>query len=98
MYLLLLTKYLEHLYNETIEGAKLRSRCQWTEEGETNTKFFFALEKTRQKQKAILELEDENGNVTENQDNIIISPQTFMINFFNQHVLMITNVRNTIMK
>ena len=38
-------KDLELIYERTTEVIKIRSKCQWYEEGEKSTKFFLNLEK-----------------------------------------------------
>ena len=38
-------KDLEIIYQGIAEGVKIRSKCQWYEEGEKSTKFFLNLEK-----------------------------------------------------
>ena len=38
-------KDLELIYERIAEGVKIRSKCQWYEEGEKSTKFFLNLEK-----------------------------------------------------
>ena len=37
---------LEGIYDDIAEGIKVRSKCQWYEEGEKSTNFFLNLEKT----------------------------------------------------
>ena len=36
---------LEEIYDNIAEGIRIRSRCQWYEEGEKSSKFFLNLEK-----------------------------------------------------
>ena len=38
---------LEEIFDSIAEGVKIRTRCQWYEEGEKSTKFFLNLEKKR---------------------------------------------------
>ena len=38
---------IEEIYEKKAEGAKIRSRCLWYEEGEKSSKFFLNLEKRR---------------------------------------------------
>ena len=47
---------LEEIYEKFVEGAKVRSRCTWYEEGEKSTKFFLNLEKKRALQGQICKL------------------------------------------
>ena len=44
---------LEEIYEKFVEGAKVRSKCTWYEEGEKSTKFFLNLEKKRALQRQI---------------------------------------------
>ena len=44
------------------KGAQVRARIKWIEEGEKNSKYFFALEKSRSSRKTIMLLTDENGD------------------------------------
>ena len=52
-------------------GSQIRSRVQWVEQGEKNTKYFLGLEKTRQTRKTINSLYDENGGITRQQTKIL---------------------------
>ena len=52
------------------KGAITRSRVQWTEEGERSTKYFFSLEKSNGKKKAITKLIDTDNNVLTDQTDI----------------------------
>ena len=36
---------LEEIYDNIAEGIRIRSRCQWYEEGEKSSKFFLSLKK-----------------------------------------------------
>ena len=54
---------LDKLINVEIQGVITRSKIQWTEEGERSTKYFFGLEKSRAKKKAIVKLID-SENIT----------------------------------
>ena len=44
---------LELIYNHIAEGVRLRSKCDWYEQGEKSTKFFLNLEKQRGNQNRI---------------------------------------------
>ena len=48
-------------YQEQAEGAAIRARVKWLEEGEKNSKYFLGLEKSRQANNAIKIIEDSNG-------------------------------------
>ena len=52
---------LSTLISKEPEGAKIRSRAQWFEEGEKLTRYFFRLEQTRAISNSFSSLFDENG-------------------------------------
>ena len=52
---------LSTLISKEAEGAKIRSRAQWFEEGEKPTRYFFRLERTRAISNSFSSLFDENG-------------------------------------
>ena len=47
---------LELIYDHIDEGIRLRSKCDWYEQGEKSTKFFLNLEKQRGNQNRIRKL------------------------------------------
>lgn len=47
---------LDEMYLNLAKGAYIRSRAKWMEEGETNSSYFFALEKRNGKQKSLTSL------------------------------------------
>ena len=49
------------LISKEAEGAKIRSRAQWFEEGEKPTRYFFRLERNRAISNSFVSLFDENG-------------------------------------
>ena len=64
-------KNFDNLYFVKEIGAQIRSRVQWVEQGEKNTKYFLGLEITRQTRKTINSLYDENGGITRQQTKIL---------------------------
>jgi exonuclease III len=56
---------------ELTRGAILRSKAQWVEEGETNSRFFLNLEKYNQELKTIITMQDEDGTILEDPDKIM---------------------------
>ena len=61
---------LDKLINVEIQGVITRSKIQWTEEGERSTKYFFGLEKSRAKKKAMVKLIDSENNTLSSQADI----------------------------
>ena len=51
---------LEVIYDDIAEGIKVRSKCQWYENGEKSTTFFLNLEKTKPTQGTVKKLEIDN--------------------------------------
>ena len=51
---------LERLTQIKVNGAMLRSKCEWTENGEKNTQFFLNLERKHSENKLICQLEKDN--------------------------------------
>ena len=56
---------LNDLIKKRTQGAIVRSRIQWYEEGERNSRYFFNLEKRNSNLKSINRLELENNTITE---------------------------------
>ena len=52
---------LEAVINRECEGAKIRSRARWIEEGEKPTRFFFRLERKRAEKNIFESLVNESG-------------------------------------
>ena len=72
---------LEKIYEKFGEGAKVRSKCTWYEEGEKSKKFFLNLEKKRALQGQILKLIIGNQGIMD-QNKIQNELQLFYRNLF----------------
>lgn len=59
---------LDKIYDIKCKGAFVRSRSKWMLEGEKSSKYFFNLEKSRQKQSIIKELKTDNGTFNKTND------------------------------
>ena len=59
---------LELIYDHIPEGVRIRSKCDWYEQGEKSTKLFFNLEKQRANQNGIRKriVNAKKNNETEN--------------------------------
>ena len=59
------------LFEIKAEGAKIRSRVNWYEKGETSSKYFHNLEKRKAKEKLWEGILDRDGNYKEGTENVI---------------------------
>ena len=62
---------IEHYNNEKANGALIRSKADWAEFGEKNTKYFLNLEKRNYRNKCITKLIKEDKNTIEESDEIL---------------------------
>ena len=53
----------EKIYDDIAKGIKVRSKCQWYEQGEKSTKFILNLEKTKTTQGTVKKLEIDNKEI-----------------------------------
>ena len=58
---------LNSLIAEKTQAAAFRTKCKWTYEYETNSSYFFSLEKHRFNQKTMTVLKKENGQICNDQ-------------------------------
>jgi hypothetical protein len=79
-------KYLENYNNEKANGAMLRSKINWTEHGERNTKFFLNLEKRNYEMKCITKLIDDQENIISEPDKILEYEENFYKNLYSNKV------------
>ena len=81
---------LSALITKEAEGAKIRSRAQWFEEGEKPTRYFFRLERTRAISNSFASLFDESGiEKTSQQDLESILVQFYQTLFTNDSLDML---------
>lgn len=73
---------IDNIYSQKIKGNQIRSRVKWIEKGEKNTSFFLGLEKTRQSKKTITQLYDDNGNITNDQEKILLLEVNYYKNLY----------------
>jgi exonuclease III len=71
---------IEYYNNEKAQGAVIRSKADWAEFGEKNTKFFLNLEKRNYKNKCITTLLNDNDELIEDSDEIL----TYEAKFYNK--------------
>ena len=86
---------LELIYNHIAEGIRIRSKCNYYEQGEKSTKFFLHLEKQRSNQNRIqklIALEKEINNETEILNQIKLFYETLIKTLPKWTVLMILTI------
>ena len=88
-----LQEELNEIYTEEAEGIKMRSRVQWTEEGEKNTKYFYNLEKANYKKKNIKKLVVNNVEIT-NQKEILNTAKDFYTQLYSRCEVDSTDILN----
>ena len=74
---------LDKIIADEVTGKMIRSRAKWTEEGERSTKYFFGLEKSNGKKKALTKIVDESGNPVFDQESISINVVSFYQQLYN---------------
>ena len=74
-----LESQLSSLISKEAEGAKIRSRAQWFEEGEKPTRYFFHLEKKRAEMNSFGSLLDSNDVVKTSQKDL----EEILVSFYN---------------
>ena len=72
-----LKKELQQIYENKGEAAKFRSKCMWAEKGERPTKYFFNLEKRNYSRKVISELEDDEGKIRKEEEQILLKKENY---------------------
>ena len=68
---------LEHIYEKKAEGIIVRSRANWVENGEKNTRYFINLEKRNQRQKTITKLYNDSGTVITSHKDILSAEREY---------------------
>lgn len=82
-----LESQLSSLISKEAEGAKVRSRAQWFEEGEKPTRYFFRLEKKRADMNSFESFFDENGVLRNSQNDLERILTNFYKNLFTKDPL-----------
>ena len=75
---------IEHYNNEKANGALIRSKADWAEFGEKNSKYFLNLEKRNYKNKCITKLINESDEIIEDSNEILKYEEEFYKNLYTQ--------------
>ena len=73
---------LDELTDERTRGIMFRSRCNWLEQGERNSKYFYALESAKYNVKTSYVLLDENGCEVADQELILNMQRNFYTDLY----------------
>ncbi|KAJ8035825.1 hypothetical protein HOLleu_19620 [Holothuria leucospilota] len=73
---------LHMLYKNKLEGIIVRSRARWVEEGETNSKYFFNLEKRNRRLSTIYELLNKDGVLMNDASQILDEIRSFYTSLY----------------
>ena len=85
---------LEEKLLEKIRGIMFRSRVQWYEEGEKNTKYFFSLEKARYNAKTCYKLLDGEGVEVNDTKRILDMQREFYLDLYKEDADVEFNLKN----
>lgn len=77
---------LSELITDRLNGVKIRSRAQWTEEGEKPTSYFFKLERAKQSKACISKLKTDHGEATSDND-ILKTARQFYQSLYTQETI-----------
>ena len=80
------------MYTIEAEGAYIRARARWVEEGEKNTKYFLNLEKRRQTNNRISCVRDEKGNNYYKSKDILHEGAKFYKRLYSKQDIAITDI------
>lgn len=69
-------------WNIRFKGQWIRSKANWIDQGEKQTKYFANLESRNYIKKQILLIEKENGSIIRNQQKILIETKKFYKNLY----------------
>ena len=75
---------IKNIEDYKIQGAAVRSRERWFEEGEKSSKYFFSLEKSNAKKTHIRKLKTNNNTYTVDQKNILDMQKTYYKSLYEQ--------------
>ena len=86
----------DRLYSDKVHGAQIRSRAKWVEEGEQNSKFFLGLEKRHQTNNSIYQLQDDGGDLNDDNDDIMTTCKSFYKKLYTEENIDHHNIKDYI--
>lgn len=85
-------------YDDRVKGAQIRSRAQWVEEGEKNSRYFINLEKERQGNGVIYKLKQKNGNIIDEENDILNEIRSFYSELYRSECVDVEEIKSYIHK
>lgn len=73
---------LNTLFTKELEGAKIRSRAKWLEEGESPSRYFFKLEKQKMEKNVMSSIYDANGVEVSDRADLMKAHEAFYANLY----------------
>ena len=89
-----LREEIEKIMKSKVEGAAIRARAEWIEEGEKNTAYFLNLEKHRSENKIITQLKTAEGVILDDPKDILEEQYKFYSNLYKQNSLAKESINN----
>ncbi len=87
-----LKQKLNAYYDTKADGAYVRSRAQWIQEGEKNSRYFLALEQKRQTNNLITKIKCDNGKTVYTTQEILKEAHSFYSSLYSEKDVDIENV------
>lgn len=75
---------LNAIFNQELEGIKIRSRAEWLEEGEKPSRYFFKLGRERFDQNCVFSIYDSSGTEVSDRAGLINAHEVFYANLFSR--------------
>ena len=86
--------FLKQLFDQQLEGSKIRSRAKWLEEGEIPSKFFLRLEKDRHAKSFVLSVFNSLGTEVFSLPEMMAAHEAFYSDLFSRKMLDLTSQRD----
>ena len=86
--------FLKQLFDQQLEGSKIRSRAKWLEEGEIPSKFFLRLENDRHAKSFVSSVFNSSGTEVYSLPEMMAAHEAFYSDLFSREMLDLTSQRD----
>ena len=86
--------FLKQLFDQQLEGSKIRSRAKWLEEGEVPSKFFLRLENDRHAKSFVSSVFNSSGSEIFSLPEMMAAHEAFYSDLFSREMLDLTSQRD----